>query len=507
MGGNYEKGMYHQLMDVMARLDAMETEHRKDRKEISGLTAEVESLRKENTRFRAELAQVKEENAGLRNENSALRAENQMLRNDNERMKRILNNDSANSSLPPSSDQPGKAPNTYNSRKPSNRKKGGQPGHKGAGLTRKEVEERIRQGKFQHRIEEIGTPSSKYITRYRLDLDVRAIATEIRIYQNQDGKYPVPEELTAEVSYGPAIKSMASCLYSEGIVSNDRICEFINSISGDALSLSEGTVYHSCRKFSELCRGSMGAIEQDLLNTRVLCTDATPVTIDGILAYIRNISSPRSVLYIAALKKKLEEMKQMRVLPEFTGILEHDHETALYHFGTGHGECNVHVCRYLKKNTEETGNSWSKDMAWFLTGMNHARERKKAEGKYCFTLEEIEKYEGRYEEILLKGESQSQKTKGKYARKEEGKLLRRLRKYKENHLLFLKDFEVPFSDNMSERDLRKCKGRQKMAGGFRSKEGMDMYCTILSFVETVKRRGLNVYQSIISMFEGKPVII
>lgn len=29
MGGNYEKGMYRQLMDVMARLDAMETEQKK----------------------------------------------------------------------------------------------------------------------------------------------------------------------------------------------------------------------------------------------------------------------------------------------------------------------------------------------------------------------------------------------------------------------------------------------------------------------------------------------
>lgn len=65
MGGNYEKGMYRQLMDVMARLDVMETEHKKDRKEISSLTSEVESFCKENSRFRTELAQVKEENSVL----------------------------------------------------------------------------------------------------------------------------------------------------------------------------------------------------------------------------------------------------------------------------------------------------------------------------------------------------------------------------------------------------------------------------------------------------------
>lgn len=101
MGGNYEKGMYHQLMDVMARLDAMENECQKDRKEISSLTAEIKSLRKENTQLRTELVQVKEENAALRKENAALRKENQLLRDDNERMKRILGNNSTNSSVPP----------------------------------------------------------------------------------------------------------------------------------------------------------------------------------------------------------------------------------------------------------------------------------------------------------------------------------------------------------------------------------------------------------------------
>ena len=122
MGGNYEKSVYNQLMDVMARLDVMEAEHKNDRKEIADLNAEVKSLRKENFRLKTEVDTVKAENTALREENNFLRKENQLLRDDNERMKRILNNNSANSSQPPSSDPPGKAPNTYNSRKPTKRR-------------------------------------------------------------------------------------------------------------------------------------------------------------------------------------------------------------------------------------------------------------------------------------------------------------------------------------------------------------------------------------------------
>ena len=53
--------------------------------------------------------------------------------------------------------------------------------------------------------------------------------------------------------------------------------------------------------------------------------------------------------------------------------------------------------------------------------------------------------------------------------------LNRLEKYKENHLLFAEDFRVPFDDNMSERDLRKAKNRQKMSGGFRKGSRQKMY--------------------------------
>ena len=52
--------------------------------------------------------------------------------NDNARLKSILNNDSSNTSNPPSTDQKSrKSANTYNGRKKTGRRAGGQPGHKG----------------------------------------------------------------------------------------------------------------------------------------------------------------------------------------------------------------------------------------------------------------------------------------------------------------------------------------------------------------------------------------
>ena len=506
MGGNYQKDLYKQLMEVMAKVDSLEAGQRQNHKEIKSLTSEAVSLRRENTILREEVSFLKVENAALAEKCGKLENENALLRNDNERMKRILNNDSSNSSNPPSKDEGVKPTNTYNSRKSTSRKPGAQKGHKGSGLSRAAVEEKIHRGIYRHRIEEIGTPGRPFITRYRLDLDVNVVATEIRIYADDTGKFQVSPELKGEVTYGESIKAVAAFLYSEGVVANDRICTFLNSLSGDSLDISEGSVYNFCRSFSDRCSQACRATEEDILNSAVVCTDATTVSTDGKQTYIRNFSTENCVLYCSSEKKDLDTLGLLPVLYRYSGTFLHDHETALYHFGTGHGECNVHLGRYLRKNTEETANRWSHDMEMFLNGLNHARNELKRRGATAFCTEHLERFSRRYDEIIADGYQSNKKTRGKLAKKEEKALLNRLVKYKANHLLFLYDFRVHYSNNMSEKDLRLCKNRDKMAGGFRSASGREMYCRIMSFIETVKRRGLNIYQSIMALMKGRPVI-
>ena len=506
MGGNYQKDLYKQLMEVMARVDSLESEQKQDKKEIKSLTNEVKSLRRENSALREEVSSLKQENAILTEKCVTLEDENTLLRSDNERMKRMLNNDSSNSSIPPSKDENTKPANTYNGRKPTSRKPGAQKGHKGAGLSKADVEEKIHMGVYEYRIEEIGTPGRSYITRYRLDLDVKTVATQIRIYADDAGKYQVPPELKGDVTYGRGIKAIAAFLYSEGVVANDRICTFLNSLSGGSLDISEGSIYHFYKAFSDKCGEACSIIENELLNSPEICTDATTVSTDGKQTYIRNFSTEKCVLYCSGGKKDLDTLSSLPVLSRYTGILTHDHETALYHFGTGHGECNVHLGRYLCKNTEETSNRWSHDMEMFLKGLNHARNELERHGGAAFSPEQLERFSLRYDELIAQGYEANKGTRGRLAKKEEKTLLNRLVKYKGNHLLFLSDFRVHYSNNMSEKDLRICKNRDKMAGGFRNASGREMYCRIISFIETIKRRGLNIYRSIIALMAGEPVI-
>ena len=81
MVGNYEKSIYNQLMEVMEPLDSVEN---KNKCEISKLHGEIVDLKEEN---------------------KELKEENPRLQDDNARLKSIINNDSSNSFLLPSTDQ------------------------------------------------------------------------------------------------------------------------------------------------------------------------------------------------------------------------------------------------------------------------------------------------------------------------------------------------------------------------------------------------------------------
>lgn len=484
MGGNYEKGMYKQLMEVMARLDRVEKEHKQ------------------------EITILKENITELKIENKQLREENQLLRNDNARLKSIINNDSSNSSLPPSTDQKGGKPaNTYNSRTKTERKAGGQKGRKGTTLTKADVEEKIQSGKCRHEVRTLGRISSgNYVTKYVVDMSIEPVITEVRIYADENGKIHIPLQYRSDVTYGENVKALAASLYSEGVMSNDRIAAFLNAASGDILALSEGSIYGFCRKMAQNSVPSILQLEENLLNQSIVATDATTVSVNGRQNYIRNFSTKDTVVYHAMSSKSIEALKEIDFLNRYSGTLLHDHETALYHFGTDHAECNVHIIRYLRKNTEETGNKWSEEMISLLCDMNKTRKERIEQGKSNFLEEEMKSYEQNYQDILKKGRSENKKTSHTYAKTDEKTLLNRMEKYSHNHLLFLHDFCVPFENNMSERDLRKAKNRQKMAGGFRKESGHGMYCSILTVIETLKRRNMGLIENIKQLFMGAPAI-
>ena len=475
MGRNYNRDLYKHLEEALARCDALEREFedykQKAEQELFECHARIAELEATITRKDEEIALLKE---------------------DNERLKRTMNNNSSNSSQPPSKDQkPTKPANTFNGRTKTGRNPGGQPGHVGKTLTKEDVETLIKSGSCQHEIENYGNPVGDYVVRYILDVQLKTVVRELRFYADAEGNSTLPSELNSIVTYGNDAKALALALNHEGNVPMKRTCELISALSNDFITLSPGSLCQYAQTLADASSDFIEEVKTNLLNSEVLCTDSTAITVNGRQEYIRNFSNPENVLYCPMKTKTIEEMKGMDIPSKFAGIYVHDHETALYHFGTGHAECNAHILRYLLKNDEEAGNQWSIEMAKLLRAMNDLKKEFSASGIDAFCKELYDAFSSEYDGILDEATEQNKMTKSEIAKKEEKSLINRLKQYKSNHLLFATRHDVPFTNNMSERDLRKCKNYQKVSGGFRKDLGKSVYCTLLSVIETCRRRGIS----------------
>ena len=484
-GMNVERNIFNHLMEVMDRLEKIELEskeqHQADQERIKELEEKVE-----------EQAQTIEK-----------------LNNEIDRLKHKDDKDSHNSSLPPSSDQrpTKKAPNEYNSRQKSGKKSGGQTGHRGRALLLQDTIRKLEKLGVSAEIEDIGDPSKPYKERLVLDVSFSVHATLKRFHEGEDGRIRIPVEYRSEVTYGNRTKSLVSILYGQGVQSAERIVEIIRAITNQGICLSQGSVFNWLEELFHASSKECEIIEKRLLDLKQVCTDATNITVDGKQTYVRNFSSANDVLYVPMGKKDLATLKDIPFLQKYVGTLIHDHETAMFHFGQDHAECNVHLIRYLRANTENTGHKWSSSMISLLLEMNQYRKRLILQGQLCIPPGTLLRLEARYDILLSQAldERKQHPSKFRWAMKDEKSLLNRLKKYKANHLLFLRNFDIPFDNNMSERDLRKCKNRQKMAGGFRTNRGKQIFCALLSITETCKRRGINLMDAFHKIFSNQPL--
>ncbi len=178
-----------------------------------------------------------------------------------------------------------------------------------------------------------------------------------------------------------------------------------------------------------------------------------------------------------------------------------------------HALCNAHHLRELTFVYEHHEQQWAKKMIDFLCEVKENVAIRKIYNS-SFEQDQIKKYERRYKRILREGfkanPPPNNDVPGKRGRKYKGKVIRlleRLRDFQKETLAFMYDFNVPFDNNLAERDIRMVKVQQKISGLFRTFCGAEQFCLIRSFISTVKKQGFSVIDAIEKILDGKQVYL
>ncbi|MBC7383920.1 MAG: IS66 family transposase [Bacteroidia bacterium] len=423
-----------------------------------------------------------------------------------------LNKNSRNSSKPPSSNGLKKV--IKNNRETSDKKPGGQTGHSGSTLKMVECADKI----ILHKVkgtcicgESLGKFPVRSIHRRQVfNLPVKRIeVTEHKVETKQCscGKiYEAKCKVGNHVQYGSRFKAMMVYLNQYQFLPFERLQELSKDCFG--ISVSDGVLEQNNSSCFEQLEETELAIKNALMNSPVIHNDETGIRCQSKTQWIHSASTTQYTHYNIHRKRGVEAINEIGILKQYEGISVHDRWSSYDQYNCTHSFCNAHLLRHLKFLNEEMECHWAGQMKSLLIKANDYKKEDMLNEML------IDKIENQYCKILREGIAEQppdpvpQKVKrGRKAKSKSARLLDVFNQRSQNVLMFIYNPDVPFDNDLAERDLSMVKLKQKISGCFRSETGAKTFCRIRSYISTVSKQGQSVMDAIQLAIINKPIAI
>ena len=451
--------------------------------------------------------ELEAENDELKHRAESAEAEVKELNGTNQKLNARLNINFENSSLP-SSALPFRKKVT-NNRKPSGKKPGGQPHHKGN--TRKQLtptrEPIIIPPPEEYLSDPDIYPTGKKLSKQLIDISVNVIVQdyitdEYRRRSNGTRLHaPFPDGIVNDVNYGPSLKGFAFLLNNYYNVSIAKTKQCISDLTYGAVSPSTGMICHLSKEFSIKTASDRKKIFSLLRHSDILYSDATVSNVNGKRKAVILTTDKENVLYQHFDHKGHEGLEKTPV-NDCSGTIVHDHDRTYYTYGTSHQECLAHVLRYLVAAQEnEPHLTWHKKMHSLLQRIIHTSKKARNKGNKGIPPDKKRELKEKYYSILDLATEEYDAHPPSADNNAGYNLQKRLRDYADAHLYFLDHPDVDHTNNISERELRKFKRKQKQAVVFRSQNGPGFVCDALTIIETARMQNQSVFYVVKTAFQ------
>ena len=290
----------------------------------------------------------------------------------------------------------------------------------------------------------------------------------------------------------------------------ERAVEFISDVYGH--QLSEATVFNANCAIYEALESAEQKIISQLIASPVVHLDETEMRIVNSRQWVHVVSNDKCTHYAHHSKRGNEATDEIGVLPSIEGTAVHDHWKPYYNYNFSHALCNAHHLRELTGILELTEQQWPQEMIDLLLEIKDAVDKTKTIA-HKFNPDDIKDFELRYDEIIAKGYSEnppptepSVKKRGRKKQSKARNMLNRLENHKSEVLAFMHHFNVPFDNNLAERDLRMIKVKQKISGVFRSDLGAKIFCRVRGYISTARKNSIPVLGAIKTALDDNPFV-
>lgn len=391
-----------------------------------------------------------------------------------------------------------------NSRKQTGRSRGGQPGHE---PTRAKLSEHCDNA---YEIHVKAAPSGAQpvydeagnVKYYCAQVKDARYVTEIQEYHfivDDNGITLNVDTMNrfriSPLAYSNHLKSQVLYLQSKGVISLNRLCMILNELSEGKLNITEGTVVNWMKEFNKQSEEYRSYAMEQILADWVVHVDETGWKKNGKQAWVHAICTKKYAYFVMTDKRKDTERGPLWLLRNFKNVLTHDHFKPYYELlDCIHAECNAHIDRYLQAGIDFDQLEGCQQMYNLLIRSLLRRDELMADG-----IDEME--ESEYEAIKAEYLQIIDKTLSDYEEQHKGipakyipdgiKTLRRMKKYANAHLLFLKDFDVEYTNNAAERQCRVIKAHKKISGQCYSIDTGEYLTSLLTVTQSANLQKIN----------------
>lgn len=446
-----------------------------------------------------------------------LKAQVARLESQVEKLAARLAKNSTNSSKPPSSDGL-KKPAPKSRREKGKRKSGGQLGHKGETLEMVASPDEVVVHPLStctHCHSDLSGVAAEQVIKRQV-FDIPPIRLRVREHQAEVKQCPVcgekghaafPHGVNAPVQYGPNVLAHATYLYSYHLIPLARIREWFADCVGQRVS--EGTIQQVLSQMADAVVPALDTIYTGLTRAEVIHLDETGFRIAQRLGWLHTVSTSALTYYTVHSQRGDEAMLDAGVLPNCHGWAVHDGFKPYFSFKTvRHALCHAHHLRELQFLVEHYDVQWAEALQKLLLMMKQrCDDAPNGLGKAA-----IQELEAQFDAVLAQGleaypiQPRPPNTKKRVAQHPATNLLIRLRDHRDAVLAFIRYPEVPFDNNLAERDLRMMKVKQKISGGFRTWAGAELFAAIRTYLSTARKQGVSMLHAAQLALLGTPFI-
>ncbi len=415
--------------------------------------------------------------------------------------KAMIHINSSNSSKPPSSDI-SKPKRNQSLRRKSEKKSGGQPGHKGTTLlmsNKPDIVEELNPNYCNDCGKDLEDIEPEFISKRQV-IDIPPITTITTEYRKNAKKCPhcgniqhasYPKQVSNHVQYGSNVEAAIAYLSIYQYVPYKRMKECLLHFFG--LNISEGSIDNIIKRMAIKAFPLYNRIKETIPLSNQAGSDESSAKINGKNWWVWVWQTYLSTFISISQNRGSETIDRLFPAGFENTILNSDRWAAqLKTKAKGHQLCMAHLLRDLNYLLELEKNDWSEKVKQiFKEAIKHKSElpESKPDNTIAMQLE-------RKLDLLLKANIP------KKCNKKTLTFQKSLIKHRNSIFTFLYHSEVPADNNASERAIRNIKVKQKISGQFKS--GQNCFSILRSVIDTCLKRNVDILFALNSIARLNP---